>query len=255
VFFVGMKAYRIVDWDDNFENNRTRILKNLDWIPFPNKHDGDGFTELLDHKNGMAHYGAWCLIAQVASKCHPRGTLMRDGERPYDVTTLARVTRGRREIFEEAIPRLIFIGWIEEFDFVSSCNSIDMALGGTQVPDNDTNPALRCAQLTIEGKGREGKGTEGNGMEGKPNSARQSDEEFMESLKTNPAYEGIDVVREFQKMLSWCSVNRKQPNHKRFVNWLNKADRPMNLNFPQDTRRTEKAANEFPEPHLKAKLL
>jgi hypothetical protein len=66
---------RIVDWELHFENNRTKELKRLTWVPFPNRHDGDGYTELLDHPDGAAHYGAWCAMVQVASKCDPRGTL------------------------------------------------------------------------------------------------------------------------------------------------------------------------------------
>src|SRR5687767_7543220 len=105
---------RIVDWDKHFENNRTKELKKLSWVPFPNKHDGDGFTELLDHPNGAAHYGAWCAIVQVASKCDPRGTLSRDGARPHDVASLSRITRIPEPVLTEAIQRLINpIGWLE----------------------------------------------------------------------------------------------------------------------------------------------
>ncbi len=34
----------IRNWSENFENNRTRDLKEMKWIPVPNKHDGDGYT-------------------------------------------------------------------------------------------------------------------------------------------------------------------------------------------------------------------
>jgi hypothetical protein len=106
--------FRIVDWERNFENNRTKELKKLSWVPFPNKHDGDGYTELLDHPDGAAHYGAWCAIVQVASKCEPRGTLLRDGARPHDAASLARVTKIPRAYLEAAISRLINpVGWIE----------------------------------------------------------------------------------------------------------------------------------------------
>jgi len=146
-----MTTLIICNWNVHFENNRTRELKKLDWVPVPNRHDGDGFTELLDHKNGMAHYAAWHLILQVASKCDPRGTLLRDGAGgvriPHDAKSLARITRGDKKAFEEAIPRLISIGWIETYD--------DPA----QIPQN---PVPACGKVPIEGKGREGKGIEGN---------------------------------------------------------------------------------------------
>ena len=55
-----------------------------------------------------------------------------------------------------------------------------------------------------------------------------SDEEWLQSLTVNPAYAGLDVRREFQKMTAWCEVNRKQPSRRRLINWLNRAERPMN---------------------------
>jgi len=69
----------IKNWDKHFENNRTRDLKQMRWVPFPNSHDGDGYTELVEHKNGPAHLGCWVAIVQVASKCDTRGTLLRGG--------------------------------------------------------------------------------------------------------------------------------------------------------------------------------
>jgi hypothetical protein len=152
---------RVRDWNKHFENNRTRELKKLDWVPMPNKHDGDGYSELLDHPNGVAHYGAWCLIAQVASKCEEvapkcggRGTLLREGAKPYDAASLARVTRGDRKVFEEAIPRLIAIGWLE-------CIPLQQ-IGVTPNPAPACDiPAPPCGKVPIEGKGREENGTEG----------------------------------------------------------------------------------------------
>lgn len=105
-------VYRIRDWSKHFENNRTRELKELRFVILPNKHDGDGYTELLDHANGAAHYGAWCSIVQVASKCDPRGTLLRDSARPHDSGSLSRLTRIPKAVFDEALPRLVTVGWL-----------------------------------------------------------------------------------------------------------------------------------------------
>lgn len=110
-------AYRIVGWSANFEKNRTRDIKQMHWVPMPTKHDGDGYTELLDHPNGPAHFGAWCALVQVAAKCDPRGTLMRESRmslrRPHDAASLSRIIRFPESILVEAIARLISIGWLE----------------------------------------------------------------------------------------------------------------------------------------------
>ncbi len=108
--------YKVRDWLKHFENNRTRELKELRFIILPNKQDGDGYTELLNHPNGAAHYGAWCAIVQVASKCEPRGTLLRDGARPHDSASLSRLTRISKTVFDEALSRLLLIGWLDDDD-------------------------------------------------------------------------------------------------------------------------------------------
>lgn len=126
-----MNVLRIKDWDVHFENNRTRELKRMDWVPMPNKMDGDGYTELVDHPDGAAHFGAWCAIVEVASKCATRGTLLRTipqegatssaesrthlrgGSVPHDSASLSRLTRLPRAVFDEVIPRLLAIGWLE----------------------------------------------------------------------------------------------------------------------------------------------
>lgn len=107
------EAFRVKDWNLLFENNRTRGLKHLDWVPMPNKMDGDGYTELVDHPNGAAHLGAWLAIVQIASRCHTRGALTRDNGRPHTPESLARISRIPVVIFEEALPRLLRIGWLE----------------------------------------------------------------------------------------------------------------------------------------------
>jgi hypothetical protein len=106
--------FRVKDWDRLFERAQTRGYDKIRWVPIPNKHDGDGYTQLIDHANGAAHYGAWCVLVQVASKCKPRGTLVRETSTPHDAESLARVTRIPAPIFREAIPRFVEIGWLEE---------------------------------------------------------------------------------------------------------------------------------------------
>jgi len=108
-----MNLYRIKDWDKHFENNRTRELKNMPWLPLPTKLDGDGYTELVEHKNGAAHFGAWTAILKVAGRCDLRGTLLRGNSQPHTSESLARITRLPKKVFDEVLPRLVSIGWVE----------------------------------------------------------------------------------------------------------------------------------------------
>lgn len=55
------------------------------------------------------------------------------------------------------------------------------------------------------------------------------DGEWIESLKVDPALQGVDVMTEIAKCRFWC---RSQPtpfvaSRQRIVNWLNKADRKV----------------------------
>jgi uncharacterized protein YdaU (DUF1376 family) len=54
------------------------------------------------------------------------------------------------------------------------------------------------------------------------------DDDWIAALKANPAYEGVDVAKELGKMNTWCAANYKQPTRRRFVNWLNRCDKPLN---------------------------
>jgi uncharacterized protein YdaU (DUF1376 family) len=53
---------------------------------------------------------------------------------------------------------------------------------------------------------------------------QQSDSDWLKSLRQTDAYNGIDVDREFSKMGVWCSVNKKQPTRRRFIQWLNRCE-------------------------------
>jgi hypothetical protein len=184
-----MKVLRVREWANLFENNRTRELKRMEWVPMPNKHDGDGFTELLHHANGMSHFGAWALIVEVASKCDMRGTLLREGAVAHDAGSLARMTHGSEAVFEEAIPRLLKIGWLELFDTeAAASDNLAPSCGET---------APRCGEVPMEGNGMER-----NGRREEPAAPRvgfdQVTPEYLKELKASPAYRHLEVEREAQ---------------------------------------------------------
>jgi hypothetical protein len=58
----------------------------------------------------------------------------------------------------------------------------------------------------------------------------QTDEQWIAGLKTSPAYKGIDVIAEHAKMVYWCNENHRQATRRRFVNWLNRCDKPTGHN-------------------------
>lgn len=75
----------------------------------------------------------------------------------------------------------------------------------------------------LEGKGKEGKGGQKDGVD----VSTPNDETWLAELSAKPAYNGIDVRREFSKMETWCAANKKQATRRRFINWLNRVDKPL----------------------------
>ena len=57
----------------------------------------------------------------------------------------------------------------------------------------------------------------------------KSDEAWLDALSKNSAYSRINVFVEWGKMSAWCDVNKKKTTRRRFVNWLNRCDSPINL--------------------------
>ena len=160
-----IKTYSIANWNRSFENNRTRELMKLEWVPIQNKHDSDGYTQILNHPKGPAIYGAWIACVQVASKCENRGILVRNGGKPHDAESLSRMTRFPARIIQQMLEFLSSsdIGWLEINELDENCEN---PAGGCENPAGGCeNPASGCL---------EGKGIEGKGIEGKPGSSSKS---------------------------------------------------------------------------------
>lgn len=61
-----------------------------------------------------------------------------------------------------------------------------------------------------------------------------SDEEWLNSLKSNKAYEGIDIERLQGKMIAWCELKGKKPTRARLLNWLNREEKPIKKRKEKD---------------------
>jgi hypothetical protein len=121
-----MNAYRIRNWAQNFENNRSKTVAKLSWVPVPNGHDGEGFAVIMAHKDAAEIFAAWILILQIASRCSERGVLIREGGRPHDSASLAMRTRASAKWFDKALPILVEVGWVEMF--AVACQATDTQL-------------------------------------------------------------------------------------------------------------------------------
>lgn len=181
--------YVIVDWDKNFENNRTRNRCRLNWVPFPNSHDGSGYAELLDHKDGPAHYGAWCAIVQVASRCSPRGKLVRSNGQSHDSTSLSRVIKFPAKVIDEAIRRCIEIGWMS----VESDREIESLAEPQQQQEESPKASIQLESIPVM------------------TFVCTSQQEWHLTLEKLSEYElafpAVDVMQECRTARQWCIDN------------------------------------------------
>ncbi len=72
-----------------------------------------------------------------------------------------------------------------------------------------------------------------------------SDDQFLDSLKSSPAYHGIDIDRELARMDAWLLTPKARGRKKTrqfIVNWLNRIDRPMNGTASEATLFSPKTA-------------
>lgn len=110
-----MNLYVIRDWKTHYEKAQSRQVDRVSWVPLPVKHDGLGFRRLMRMKNGIALYGAWVLIVQVAAKCPLRGTLADEKGRPLTPEDISLMTGAPSDSLLAALQ--VFssedIGWIQ----------------------------------------------------------------------------------------------------------------------------------------------
>lgn len=107
-------VYVIKNWTQNFEVAQSRKVEGaLSWLALPCKHDGLGFRRIMALPDGPAVYGAWVLIAQVAAKCEPRGTLV-DERGPLTAEELSFKTGCPEESLKRALQVCTSerVGWI-----------------------------------------------------------------------------------------------------------------------------------------------
>jgi hypothetical protein len=55
------------------------------------------------------------------------------------------------------------------------------------------------------------------------------DDEWMNQLKADSAYNGINISAEFQRAHQWCLKNNRQNTRRFFLNWLSKCEKPLTI--------------------------
>jgi hypothetical protein len=245
---------KIIDWAENFEVNRTRELKVMKWIALPNKMDGDGYTELVAHKNGAAHFGAWVILLEVASKCNPRGTLVRDNGEPHTSQSLARISRLPAGVFTEVLPRLQSIGWIELISIPQEGAAIShkgAPVSQVSAPTGQdiTEQNITSHHNTEKGSARDRKMKRPTMLDcveyGKSIDFEKSECENFHNFQTSKGWKvGISPMKDWQaSMRTWKGKNDNTRNNTGQAGGTNQQRQSI-----AESRRAEQAARECPEP-------
>lgn len=159
-----MSILRIVDWDLNHENNRSREISKPRWLALSNNLADETYVAIVDHADGAAHLGAWTAILKLGSTCTPRGLLVKNNGDPYDAESLSRQTRMPKLLFESAIQRFIQIGCLEELNGKPRRKRILPPHPPAKLPQEDATLPQEKAIERTELKGTELKELNGTGL-------------------------------------------------------------------------------------------
>src|SRR5690349_20062958 len=97
------RILRIKNWDKHFETSETRKYVHLKWVPVTNNLSDPGYAKLMQRPDGPQLFGAWIAMLQATRRCKKRGAFVEGDGTPYDVTTLAAVTRMPVSLIDSAI--------------------------------------------------------------------------------------------------------------------------------------------------------
>jgi len=135
-----MTTYRIKQWNDVFEDFRSRQVGRLRFLPFDLTRNSEAYQGLVASDRGIAAYGVFWALVLVAARCPVRGVLS-DEKGPFTVRRLAVRTRMSEEAINDAIQILTDqeIGWLE----VVACENQTTSNDATAMPETETPTAQR----------------------------------------------------------------------------------------------------------------
>lgn len=131
----------------------------------------------------------------------------------------------------EGLKYIHSLSWEEHQELEKNRRGKDDLPSYIQVEDKSpTSHDLLSHEVEVEVEVKEEVKVEGvvaSGKPKRPSAPKMTDEEWIESLEQNPAYQGIDIKTLQAKMIAWCDLKGKKPTRARLLNWLNREDKPM----------------------------
>lgn len=138
--------YRVKNWNDHFENHKSRTIEECSFVCVPNKHHGLGFSRIMAEQDGAAIYGVWILILGICSRHRrPRGGwLTHDGHREGTALTPEDLSLQFRRPSNEIARALECLSsskvdWVEAFQTV---DDVPVDASALEVPPKCPSGAL-----------------------------------------------------------------------------------------------------------------
>jgi hypothetical protein len=114
----AVTTYAIKDWDEVFEDYRSREVARLQWlICRVLDRKSDAYALLVAREGGVEAYGVFWALVLIAARCPRRGTLV-DDRGPLTIDRLAVKTRMPIAVIARAIEMLTDhdVGWLVQVD-------------------------------------------------------------------------------------------------------------------------------------------
>lgn len=192
-----MKPYRIKDWEKHFENNRSKEIKHLQWVPVPIKLDGDGYLQIMAEPDGPALFGCWIAMIELAGKSQVRGTFLRDDGTARDHASFARTLKMPLDLVERAL-----------FFFTETLEWIE----GAVIPqEGAVNVRQGCGDFPIEEKGIEQQGSEGKDRTEKGIIEQQERASPKTHSPRKADSKRVDVTPECREVLDYLQIATDSP--------------------------------------------
>jgi hypothetical protein len=218
---------KILDSSVWLEPNSTRIV----WITFLAAMDEEGFVQFASVRN-VAHRAnvsideAKSALDSLEAPDHDSGDPDNDGRRveKVDGGWVVLNSEKYRSVATREHQKALNRERVRRHRAKGECNGAVMG-GNESVTPSEAEAEAKAEHLEADGpSGSPPPKAKKRKTAAKP---KINDAEWIEGLKADPAYAGIDVDREHGKMHRWCETNGKTATRRRFVAWLNRIDPPM----------------------------
>lgn len=207
---------------------------------------GDWMKDPNLRRCSQAARGVWIDMLCLMFECEQRGVLI-TGSSPWSREDAAAAVGGNADVTLRCIDELVAKGVckVREDGALYSKRLLDDETNRVNTrervakfrqkqecnaPSNAPVTALKhrsSYSVTVSSTDNKDSSPDESGPAAKSRKGKVCDEEWLAGIASSDTYAEINVRQEFGKMQAWCAANRRIPSQRRFINWLNRCEKPM----------------------------